>query len=133
MARKREADEAKRDGAANADFKRSLSRLWDARGAVGAIDRHLVEERARVAKGKPRRIADMDWAFALNDVRSIIASFGGMWQNLRDLGGRNEPCPACGAVPPEPARTLGAFVIDSHAVELTEGEDEIVQGNAVET
>jgi hypothetical protein len=115
--RKREADDAAHEKAANANFKRNLSRLWEARGAVGAIDQYLVEERARVARGDERRIADLDWAMALNDVRSIIKSFGAMWQNLRDIGGRNEPCPACGAVPPDPSRTLGTFVIDVEAIE----------------
>ncbi|HEY1687815.1 MAG TPA: hypothetical protein VGF95_03020 [Solirubrobacteraceae bacterium] len=120
MARKREAAEAVREKAANAAFKRNLSRLWEARGAVGAIDQHLIEERARVAEGKARRVADIDWAMALNDVRTIITSFGAMWQNLRDLGGRKEPCPACGALPDDPQRTLGAFVIEGHAVEETD-------------
>jgi hypothetical protein len=117
--RKREADDAARDKAANANFRRNLSRLWEARGAVGAIDEFLVEERARVARGDQRRIADLDWALALNDVRSIIKSFGAMWQNLRDIGGRNEPCPACGASPVQPTRALGTFVIDVEAVEET--------------
>jgi hypothetical protein len=94
--------------------------LWDARGAVGAIDQFLVEERARVARGAPRRISDLDWALALGDVRSIVRSFGPMWQNLRDIGGKSEPCPACGATPVEPTRALGAFVIEGEAVELTE-------------
>jgi hypothetical protein len=124
MARKREAGAAARDKAANANFKRNLARLWDARGAVGAIDQHLVEERARVAGGAPRRISDLDWALALNDVRSIIKSFGPMWQNLRDIGGQKEPCPACGAAPAEPTRALGAFVIDVDAIEVTAIEDE---------
>jgi hypothetical protein len=118
--RKREAEEAKRDKAANADFKRNLARLWEARGAVGAIDEYLIEERARVARGATRRIADLDWLLALNDVRSIITSFGAMWQNLRDIGGKNEPCPACGTIPAEPTRALGAFVIEGTAIEETE-------------
>lgn len=122
MARKREADKAARDGAANANFKRNLARLWDARGAVGAIDQYLVEERARVAEGSPRRISDLDWAMALNDARSIIKSFGAMWQNLRDIGGQSEPCPACGAVPAEPTRALGAFVIEAEAIDVTDVE-----------
>jgi hypothetical protein len=117
MARKREAAEAAREKAANADFKRNLARLWEARGAVGAIDQHLIEERARVAEGKVRRVTNIDWAMALTDVRTIITSFGAMWQNLRDLGGRKEPCPACGAVPDDPQRALGAFVIEGHAIE----------------
>ena len=131
-ARKREAAEAARDKAANADFKRNLSRLWDARGAVGAIDRHLIEERARAAKGVPRRIPDLDWALALNDVRSIITSFGAMWQNLRDIGGQNEPCPACGAIPAQPARALGAFVIEGDAVDVTTTEEDVVEGEPVQ-
>jgi hypothetical protein len=114
--RKREASQAEREKMADASFKRNLARLWEARGAVGAIDQFLVEERARVAKGDQRRISDVDWILALNDARSIIKSFGAMWQNLRDIGGRNEPCPACGAVQIEPARALGTFVIDVEAI-----------------
>jgi hypothetical protein len=121
--RKREADEAKRDNAADAAFKRNLTRLWEARGAVGAIDQFFVEERARVAKGKDRRVSDMDWYMALTDVRAIIESFGAMWQNLRDIGGRNEPCPACGAVQADPERALGAFVIDVEAIEEDIADD----------
>lgn len=117
MSRRREADDAARDKTANANFKRNLARLWEARGAVGAIDKYLVEERARVAQGSQRRISDMDWLLALNDVRSIIKSFGPMWQNLRDIGGRNEPCPACGAMPVEPTRALGAFGADGEVIE----------------
>lgn len=121
--RRREADRAERDKAAGASFKRNLARLWEARGAVGAIDQYLVEERARVAQGAPRRIADIEWAMALSDVRSIIRSFGPMWQNLRDIGGRNEPCPACGALPDEPARALGTFVIEAEAVDVTDVDE----------
>ena len=43
-----------------------------------------------------------------------------MWQNLRDIGGRNEPCPACGALPTEPTRALGTFVIEAEAIDVTE-------------
>ena len=121
-AAKREAAAAAKEKSANADFKRNLARLWDARGAVGAIDQFLIEERARVASGEPRRVSDLDWALALKDVRAIITSFGTMWQNLRDLGGENEPCPACGATPTEPTRALGAFVIEAEAVEVTPEE-----------
>ncbi len=115
--RKHEAEEAERDATADASFKRNLARLWEARGAVGAIDQFLLEERARVAQGDVRRISDLDWMMALTDARSIIKSFGVMWQNLRDIGGRNEPCPACGAVQVEPDRALGTFVIDVEAIE----------------
>lgn len=133
MARKREAEKATRDNAANANFKRNLARLWDARGAVGAIDEHLVEERARVAQGSPRRITDLDWALALNDVRTIIKSFGAMWQNLRDIGGKKEPCPACGAAPVEPTRALGAFVIEAEAIDITDGDPSLTTDEGVET
>ena len=133
MKRKREADQAARDGAANANFKRNLGRLWDARGAVGAIDQHLVEERARVAEGAPRRISDLDWAMALTDVRSIIKSFGAMWQNLRDIGGQREPCPACGAPPAEPTRALGAFVIEAEAIDVTDFEEDVGEEGDRET
>ncbi|HEX8054377.1 MAG TPA: hypothetical protein VF517_15420 [Thermoleophilaceae bacterium] len=132
-ARKRQADEAKREGAANSDFKRNLLRLWEARGAVGAIDQHLIEERARVARGAPRRIADLDWVLALNDVRSIITSFGSMWQNLRDIGGRNEPCPACGTIPAEPNRALGTFVVEGTATELTDVDEDVIDAGEAET
>lgn len=124
MKRKREAEEAAREGAANANFKRNLARLWEARGAVGAIDQHLVEERARVAQGEPRRITDLDWVMALNDVRSIIKSFGPMWQNLRDIGGQNEPCPACGAMPATPNRALGTFSIDHEVIDAVVVDEE---------
>ena len=56
-----------------------------------------------------------------------------MWQNLRDIGGQNEPCPACGAVPAEPSRALGAFVIDAHAVEETEDDGALVDAEVVDT
>ncbi len=125
--RKREAGEAAREKAANANFKRNLARLWEARGAVGAIDQFLVEERARVAEGAPRKVADLDWMLALNDVRSIIKSFGAMWQNVRDIGGRNEPCPACGAASARPDRALGTFVIDVEAIEVSD-EDGPIDG-----
>jgi len=132
MVRKREAEKAARDNAANANFKRNLARLWDARGAVGAIDQHLVEERARVAQGSPRQITDLDWALALNDVRSIIKSFGAMWQNLRDIGGQKEPCPACGAAPAEATRTLGAFVIEAEAIDITDEEADVLADEGFE-
>jgi hypothetical protein len=131
MTRKREAEEAERADLANANFKRNLARLWDARGAVGAIDQHLVEERARVAGGGERRVSDLDWAMALKDVRTIIESFGPMWQNLRDIGGHNEPCPACGALSPEPARTLGAFALET--IDATAIEEEVLDGESTET
>ncbi|HEY8809269.1 MAG TPA: hypothetical protein VIM28_04525 [Solirubrobacterales bacterium] len=133
MARKREAEEAARGKAANANFKRNLAQLWEARGAVGAIDQYLVEERAQVAQGAPRRISDLDWLLALNDVRSIIKSFGPMWQNLRDIGGRNEPCPACGAVPIQPTRALGAFKVESDVIDVTAIEEDVIENEDVET
>jgi hypothetical protein len=124
--RKQEADDAEREKTADAAFKRNLNRLWEARGAVGAIDQFLVEERARVAQGGERRVTDMDWLMALKDVRSIIESFGSMWQNLRDISGHNEPCPACGAVQTGPDRALGTFVVDVEAVEEEVVPDEKV-------
>lgn len=133
IARKREAAEAAREQKANADFKRNLARLWEARGAVGAIDEHLIRERARVSRGIPRKISDLDWILALNDVRTIIKSFGGMWQNLRDLGGQNEPCPACGAVPASPTRALGAFIIEADAIETEPlAEEEIASAEVLD-
>lgn len=131
MARKRAAKQAERERTANADFKRMLAHLWDARGTVGAIDKHLIEERARVAHGVPRRISDDDWARALLDIRTIITSFGTMWQNVRDLGDEDEPCPACGAAPVAESRELGAFALDDDIVESDAEEilgDEAVEG-----
>lgn len=133
MARKREAEDAAREKAANSNFKRHLARLWEARGAVGAIDQHLVEERARVAQGAPRRISDLDWLLALNDVRSIIKSFGPMWQNLRDIGGKNEPCPACGAVPVQPTRALGAFRVEDDVIDVVAIEEEDIDDEGVDS
>lgn len=122
MARKRVAKQAEREKAANADFKRMLGHLWDARGAVGAIDRHLIEERARMAQGEARRIADEDWATALTDVRTLIKSFGAMWRNVRELGEKDEPCPACGAPELDEDRHLGAFVVTAEAEEIVDAE-----------
>lgn len=133
MARKREADEAAREKTANANFKRNLTRLWEARGAVGAIDQYLVEERARVAQGAPRLVSDLDWVLALNDVRSIIKSFGPMWQNLRDIGGENEPCPACGIMPTEPTRALGAFTIEDEVIDAVVIDEEALEDEEFET
>lgn len=119
--RRQEAKQAERDKTADEEFKRVLKQLWDARGAVAAIDTHLIEERARVAAGEPRRIPNWDWVVALSDVRTIIKSLGSMWQNVRDLEGQNEPCPACGASTHGADRHLQPFVIDVEAVE--EGEE----------
>jgi hypothetical protein len=122
MERNRQAKAAEREKATNAEFKRLLAHLWDARGAVGAIDAHLIQERARVANCDPRKISDSDWAVALRDVRMIIGSFGQMWQNVRDLGGKHEPCPACGSPQVDEDLHLGAFVIDAEVEDLTEAD-----------
>ena len=103
-------------------MKTKLTNLWDARSTVAAIDDYLIEERARVARGEPRRIDDLDWMIALRDVLMILASFGGIWNNIRDLG-EDMPCPVCGASPSPEHRHLPAFVIDADAVEDSEVPD----------
>jgi hypothetical protein len=113
----RRGRQARRDKGANADSQQMLGSLWEARGAVAAIDAHLIEERARIANGEDRRISDADWVTALTDVRMIIQSFGSMWQNVRDLGDPNEPCPACGAPQVGEDRHLKAFAMDGTVVE----------------
>ncbi len=122
VARKRAAQEVAHEKTAQAEFKRMLDHLWTARLAVGAIDSHLIRERARVANGESRRISDADWATALNDVRTIVKSLGEMWQNVRDLGARDEPCPACGALQIDEERHLGAFVVDVDAEDVADAE-----------
>jgi hypothetical protein len=129
--RVQQAKNAARDKAADAEFKRMLKHLWDARGAVAAIDAHLIQERARVANGEARRIANQDWLVALNDVRTIIKSFGSMWQNIRDVGDPNEPCPACGAPQIADDRHLRAFAVDSSAEIDTDGGEGIVDADVV--
>lgn len=123
MARLKDARQAEREKTANADFKRMLAHLWDARGSVGSIDRHLIAERARVANGERPRIQPEDWITALNDVRTIIKSFGTMWQNVRDLGADEEPCPACGARQIDEERQLKEFAVEADAdEEVTDAE-----------
>lgn len=125
ISRKRDASEAEREKAADSEFKRMLAHLWDARLAVGAIDSHLIRERARVANGEAQRISSTEWSTALSDVRMIIKSFGEMWQNVRDLGEQDEPCPACGLRRIGESHQIGAFAVD--------GEDEgIVDAEVVE-
>ncbi len=124
--RRQEAKQAERDRAADLEFKRVLKQLWDARGAVAAVDQHLIEERARVAAGEPRRIVDWNWLVALGDVREIIMSLGGIWQNVRDLADANEPCPACGAPTRPEERHLPPFVIDVDHEEIVDDPDEEV-------
>jgi len=124
--RKREAKIAERNKAANADMKKKLANLWDARSTVAAIDEHLIEERARVARGEPRRIDDADWLLALRDVLMILRSFGSIWNNVRDLGD-NMPCPVCGNPDRDHQPGLRAFAIDADAVE----EDEIVEAEVL--
>ena len=48
-----------------------------------------------------------------------------MWQNLRDIGGENEPCPACGVMPVEPARALGAFQIEGEVIDAIAVEEDV--------
>lgn len=126
--RRQEAKQAEREKSVDAEFKGVLKQLWDARGAVAAIDAHLIEERARVAAGQSRRISNWDWVVALRDVRTIIQSLGSMWQNVRDLEGRAEPCPACGATSDDGHRHLQPFVID---VEAVEEDDDIIDADIV--
>jgi hypothetical protein len=130
--RRQQARRAERDKTADADFKRMMAQLWDSRGAVAAIDTHLIEERARVANGEQRRISDHDWVVALRDVRTIIESFGSMWKNVRDIGDPHEPCPACGAPQVDEDRHLRAFAMEGSAVEV-EGtpDEEIVEAEVV--
>lgn len=122
--RRHQARRAARDKVADADFKQMIAQLWDSRGAVAAIDAHLIEERARAANGEQRRISDHEWVVALTDVRTIIKSFGSMWKNVRDIRDPDEPCPACGAAQVEEERHLRAFAMDGSAVEMDETEDE---------
>ncbi|HKG03675.1 MAG TPA: hypothetical protein VKB03_10860 [Conexibacter sp.] len=122
MTRKREAAQVAQERTAPADFRKLLAHLWDARLAVGGIDSHLIRERARWANGEPRRISDADWAVALGDVRMIVKSLGAMWQNVRDLGAQDEPCPACGASQVDEERHLGAFVVEATAEEIADAE-----------
>jgi ribosomal protein L12E/L44/L45/RPP1/RPP2 len=133
--RRQKARQAERDRTADAEFKRVLKQLWDARGAVAAVDQHLIEERARVAAGEPRRIVDWSWIVALRDVREIITSLGGIWQNVRDLADTHEPCPACGASTQPEERHLQPFVIDAEAVEVAEdsidSDDGIVDAEVI--
>jgi hypothetical protein len=124
--RVQQARRAARDKTADADFKRMLRELWDARGAVAAVDSHLIQERARVANGERRRIADGDWVTALDDVRTIITSFGSMWKNVRDLRDPDEPCPACGAAQVGEERHLQAFALDGSAVEVESSDVAVV-------
>ncbi|MBE2317817.1 hypothetical protein DVA67_017680 [Solirubrobacter sp. CPCC 204708] len=127
------ARQAERDKATNADFQRMIATLWDARGAVAAIDAHLIRERARVSNGEPRLIADADWLVALRDVRTIIESFGTMWKNVRDLGDADAPCPACGAPQAAEHRGLNPQIVDTSAEEFTEAEivsEDIVDADA---
>jgi len=131
MDRRQQARQAERDKTADADFRRMLKQLWEARGAVGAIDTHLIEERARVAAGHPRQIPNESWMVAVSDVRTIIKSFGNMWQNIRDLADGDEPCPACGASQISEDRHLRAFAVDVLAEE--DGDEEIVDADIVST
>jgi hypothetical protein len=130
--RRQEARQAARDKNADVEFKRVLKQLWDARGAVAAVDQHLIEERARTAAGEPRRIVDWDWLVALRDVREIIVSLGGIWQNVRDLAADNEPCPACGAPTQSEDRHLQPFVIDVEAVEIPDDAPESIDSPSAE-
>jgi hypothetical protein len=129
--RKQQAARAERDKVADAEFKRILAHLWDARGVVGSVDAHLIEERARVANGERRRISDHDWAVALRDIREIVKSFGEMWQNVRDLGSAREPCPACGAPQLDDVQGIGAFAIDVDGEYLA--DDDEVDAQIVDT
>ncbi|MGO9322776.1 MAG: hypothetical protein ACLQBY_18510 [Solirubrobacteraceae bacterium] len=128
--RRSQARQAARDKSADADFRRMLAQLWDARGAVAAIDTHLIEERARVANGDPRRIGDQQWIVALRDVRIILKSFGSIWKNVRDLGDPDESCPVCGAPQVGEERHLRAFSTDGSAVEI-DADEEIIDADVM--
>jgi hypothetical protein len=123
MERRQQARQAERDKGADADFKRMLKHLWDARGAVAAIDAHLIQERARVANAEQRVIPD--------DIRTIIKSLGSMWQNVRDLGDPNERCPVCGVAQVDDTRHLRAFAMDAEVVEISDSDEEIVEADVV--
>jgi hypothetical protein len=129
MLRKQEAKHAASENLANADFKRKLALLWDARSTIAAIDRHLIEERARVAADTPRKISDADWLVALRDVVLMLQSFGSIWRNVRDLGD-DLPCPVCGAPQNVAERHLKPFSIDADA---EEEDEEIVDADVVTT
>jgi len=126
--RKQEATQAERENAANADFKKKLVRLWDARSTVAAIDQHLIEERARVAEDRPRKVSDIDWLIALRDVVMILQSLGSIWRNIRDLGD-DLPCPVCGASQTAHERHLKPFTVDIEA----EDQDDVVDAEVVTT
>jgi hypothetical protein len=124
--RKREAKRSAEANAADADMQRKLALLWRARSTVAAIDNHLIEERARVARGEPRRVADASWLIAFRDVLMILKSFGGIWDNLRGLGD-DMPCPVCGAQPTREELQLRGFAVDADAEE----DDHVVDGEVV--
>lgn len=126
MLRKQEAKRAEREKSANADFKKKLALLWDARSTVAAIDQHLIDERARVAESRERKIGDREWLTALRDVVMILQSFGSIWRNVRDLG-EDLPCPVCGAHQIQDERHLRPFAID---VEV-ECEEDVVDAEVV--
>ncbi|HEY2477791.1 MAG TPA: hypothetical protein VGI17_03595 [Solirubrobacterales bacterium] len=123
--RKQEAKRAERERTANADFKKKLALLWDARSTVAAIDQHLIDERARVAEGSDRKIGDRDWVTALRDVVMILQSLGSIWWNVRDLGA-DLPCPVCGAHQAQEERHLPPFVLE---VEVE--DEEVVDAEVV--
>jgi hypothetical protein len=123
--RKQEAKRAERERTANADFKKKLALLWDARSTVAAIDQHLIDERARVAEGSERKIGNRDWVTALRDVVMILQSLGSIWWNIRDLGD-DLPCPVCGAHQAQEERHLPPFVLD-----LEVEEEEVVDAEVV--
>ncbi len=117
MEAKADAKRAEREKRASADFKKKLALLWDARSTVAAIDQHLIEERARVAEDRARKISNVDWAIALRDVVMILQSLGSIWRNIRDLGD-DLPCPVCGAPQQHDERHLKPFAIEGEAEEI---------------
>jgi hypothetical protein len=127
---KKEAKRAEEDEQANADIKKKLALLWDARATVAAIDRHLIKERARVAAGGQQKISTTDWMVVLRDVALILESMGSIWRNVRDLGD-DLVCPVCGSGQKDEERHLMPFVVDAEADEMVEDEADIVDAEVV--
>lgn len=120
---RKEAKRAEEEREANADIKKKIALLWDARATVSAIDRHLIEERARVAAGGQQKISTADWLVVLRDVALILESMGSVWHNVRDLGD-DLPCPVCGSAQDDEERHLMPFAVDAEAEEVGVAADE---------
>jgi hypothetical protein len=121
MKAKKEAKQSQADGQANADIKKKITLLWDARATVAAIDRHLIRERARVAAGEPQQISTADWLVVLQDVALILESMGSIWRNVRDLGD-DLACPVCGSRQGDHERHLMPFVVEAEVEEVVDAE-----------